>query len=83
MTTTRVTHASPAGLYAHVAERGWEDDVSVWRDGKNSSYCPDIAQQLIYDEPGKDFNVNIYPTFTIKLFFFFFLFCFLPMNESR
>ncbi|EEB11719.1 membrane-bound alkaline phosphatase precursor, putative [Pediculus humanus corporis] len=57
VTTTRVTHASPAGLYAHTAEREWEDDVGVEKSGKNATTCPDIAQQLIFDKPGIDFNV--------------------------
>ncbi|KAK7007051.1 hypothetical protein SK128_027903, partial [Halocaridina rubra] len=28
VTTTRVTHATPAGAFAHSANRGWEDDAS-------------------------------------------------------
>ncbi|KAL0275007.1 UNVERIFIED_CONTAM: hypothetical protein PYX00_002999 [Menopon gallinae] len=57
VTTTRVTHASPAGLYAHVSERGWEEDGAVSSDGFNSVDCPDIAQQLIFNNPGKNINV--------------------------
>lgn len=29
VTTTRVTHASPSGTFAHTAERDWECDTDV------------------------------------------------------
>ena len=46
VTTARVTHATPAGLYANVAARGWEGDY----DTKNVvGGCRDIAKQLIED----------------------------------
>lgn len=52
MTTTRVTHASPAGCYAHSAERYWESDADFldpYRHGpENLKYnCKDIAKQLV------------------------------------
>ncbi|XP_052774836.1 alkaline phosphatase-like [Mya arenaria] len=48
VTTTRVTHATPAGLYASVADRGWEGDYYT----KNiAGGCKDIAAQLIDDYP--------------------------------
>lgn len=51
VTTTRVTHASPSGNYAHIAERGWEDDSSVLKDCQDSDNKPvDIALQLIESE---------------------------------
>ncbi|XP_014286122.1 alkaline phosphatase [Halyomorpha halys] len=53
VTTTRVTHATPAAMYAHSAYRHWECDSNV---PKNSN-CKDIARQLIEDAPGKNFNV--------------------------
>ncbi|KAK6626717.1 hypothetical protein RUM44_009193 [Polyplax serrata] len=69
VTTTRVTHASPAGIYAHIADRDWEDDVGVGHSGYNATYCPDVAQQLINYKPGMDLNVimgggrrNFYPS---------------------
>lgn len=58
VTTTRVTHASPAGIYAHVADRGWEDDVSLSADGQNLTECIDIARQLIFGETGRHLNVR-------------------------
>ncbi|XP_058178314.1 membrane-bound alkaline phosphatase-like [Anopheles ziemanni] len=57
VTTTRVTHASPAGTYAHTSNREWESDADVVRSGGDPSQCPDIASQLIYGEPGKNFRV--------------------------
>ncbi|KAF5271195.1 hypothetical protein FQA39_LY08202 [Lamprigera yunnana] len=57
VTTTRVTHASPAGAYAHIASRDWEADTDVINDEKNPEKCIDIAQQLIHGETGKNFNV--------------------------
>ncbi|XP_024941132.1 membrane-bound alkaline phosphatase-like isoform X2 [Cephus cinctus] len=57
VTTTRVTHASPGGTYAHIADRDWESDQKVVKAGYNSTVCKDIATQLITKYPGKDFNV--------------------------
>ena len=46
VTTTRVTHATPAATYAHASERRWENDTklpaAVVAEG-----CTDIARQLI------------------------------------
>ena len=58
MTTTRVTHATPAGLYANAADRNWECDGKITET--MSKKCPnfrDIATQLIVEEPGKSLNV--------------------------
>lgn len=55
VTTTRITHATPAGLYAHVNHRDWECDSDV---PKNQRFCvKDIAAQLVEDEPGNHFKV--------------------------
>ncbi len=47
VTTTRITHATPAGIYARTAERDWEDDSHIdpadWERG-----CRDIAWQLVH-----------------------------------
>ncbi len=56
VTTTRVTHATPAGLYAHSANRDWECDSQV--PLANRHECKDIARQLIEDEPGRNINVT-------------------------
>lgn len=45
MTTTRLTHATPAASYAHVPERDWESDTEV----EHCDYVKDIARQLIED----------------------------------
>lgn len=57
VTTTRVTHASPAGAYAHTSHRDHESDADVQRLSKGPSHCGDIASQLILDSPGKHFDV--------------------------
>ncbi|KAG8231067.1 hypothetical protein J437_LFUL010693 [Ladona fulva] len=57
VTTTRVTHASPAGGYAHIAERNWENDNDVAKAGKDPKVCQDIAMQLITGETGRNLNV--------------------------
>lgn len=57
VTTTRVTHASPAGLYAHTPYRDWENDAMINAAGCDSEQNLDIARQLIYGETGKNFNV--------------------------
>ena len=60
MTTTRITHATPAGTYAHVANRDWEDDKAQFDDNVvvDSATCDDVAEQLIRNDPGKNFKVN-------------------------
>ena len=68
VTTTRVTHATPAALYAHTAHRQWETDFDL--KNRVNSYtkykhlqasqpekCTDIAWQLMKDFPGKEFQV--------------------------
>ncbi|XP_060591030.1 alkaline phosphatase-like [Ruditapes philippinarum] len=46
VTVTRVTDATPAGLYANVADRSWEGDHYTSRI---TGGCKDIASQLIDD----------------------------------
>ncbi|XP_015365193.1 PREDICTED: membrane-bound alkaline phosphatase-like [Diuraphis noxia] len=60
VTTTRVTHASPAGTYSQIAHRDWEsdEDMIVQSNGKtNLTQCEDIAKQLVTREPGRNFKV--------------------------
>jgi alkaline phosphatase len=45
VTTTRITHATPAAAYAHSANRDWENDKQL--GGKAAEGCKDIADQLI------------------------------------
>lgn len=56
VTTTRVTHASPAGVYAHTSNRDFESDFDVFDLGHDPSACPDIAQQLL-DKVGQNLQV--------------------------
>ena len=46
VTTTRITHATPAAIYAYSPERDWEDDrampAEAWQLG-----CRDMAHQLV------------------------------------
>lgn len=58
VTTTRITHATPAGTYAHVANRDWEDDAGQIFDGQDPNACDDIAEQLILGPTGKNFKVT-------------------------
>ncbi|XP_064613946.1 alkaline phosphatase, tissue-nonspecific isozyme-like [Liolophura sinensis] len=48
VTTTRLTHATPAAAYAHVPNRYWEGDASIGPAGVG---CRDIALQLVEDNP--------------------------------
>lgn len=70
VTTTRVTHASPSGLYAHTANRDWETDYCVkYKDcddgddvednltGCDYTKIQDISQQLVRGEVGRNLNV--------------------------
>ncbi|KAL3270478.1 hypothetical protein HHI36_021021 [Cryptolaemus montrouzieri] len=54
VTTTRVTHATPASLYAHIASRKWESEAEMVSSNKK---CKDIARQLIEDLPGRNIKV--------------------------
>lgn len=60
VTTTRVTHASPAGAFAHIPHRDWEsdDDMITMAEGKTDiTRCEDIAKQLVTRDPGRNFKV--------------------------
>lgn len=46
VTTTRVTHATPAATYAKAPERNWED-ISDMPEAAVKSGCKDIALQLV------------------------------------
>lgn len=60
VTTTRVTHASPAGSYAHVNHRDMESDEDVKILGLDPKICDfDIAYQLVHEDTGKNIKVSI------------------------
>ncbi|XP_071840262.1 alkaline phosphatase, tissue-nonspecific isozyme-like isoform X3 [Apostichopus japonicus] len=46
VSTTRVTHATPACLYAHSPDRYWENDAMLTPEAVTNN-CSDIASQLI------------------------------------
>lgn len=54
VTTTRITHATPASAYAKVPHRDWESDTNM--RGASSDTCKDIARQLI-EWPEGSFDV--------------------------
>lgn len=55
VTTARITHATPAASYAHVAFRDWENDALLPKE--MDAACKDIARQLIEDDPGRHLRV--------------------------
>ncbi|MFB3117526.1 MAG: alkaline phosphatase [Myxococcota bacterium] len=56
VTTTAVTHATPAALYAHSPERGWESDTTMTPEARAADF-PDIARQLIEFSHGDGLEV--------------------------
>lgn len=46
VTTARLTHATPAAVYATTVDRGWEDDADMPEAAKAAG-CEDIASQFI------------------------------------
>ncbi|ETN66325.1 alkaline phosphatase [Anopheles darlingi] len=57
ITTTKITHATPAGAYASSANRYWENDVEVADADCDPALVDDIAEQLVGKEMGQRFNV--------------------------
>lgn len=57
VTTSRVTHASPSGVYAHTANRDWENDADVKKHNCDPTKTIDIARQLIENDEGKSLKV--------------------------
>lgn len=56
VTTTRVTHATPAATFAHSAERNWENDTDLG-DAARAAGCVDIARQLVETPFARGFDV--------------------------
>ncbi|GJQ80048.1 hypothetical protein Trydic_g19336 [Trypoxylus dichotomus] len=54
VTTTRITHASPAGAYAYTSERDWENDADTF-----DTDCEDIAYQFVHGKTGRNLNVAL------------------------
>ena len=48
VTTARVTHQSPAPLYAHSVSGDWESDKDKLEQAKDdASKCPDIGEETL------------------------------------
>ena len=56
VTTTSITHATPAATYAHSPERNWESDKDLSALAKKKG-CRDIASQLIEFNYGNGIEV--------------------------
>lgn len=52
VTTTRITHATPAATFTRSADRNWENDEQML-SVKGSDACSDIARQLIENPYGQ------------------------------
>ena len=62
VTTSRITHATPASAYAHVGDRGWEGDAEMKHVPGG---CKDIALQLIEDNPNIQVRFTVYPSVNV------------------
>jgi len=51
VTTTRVTHATPAATFAHSANRNWENDTDLPAAAREAG-CIDIARQMVESDFG-------------------------------
>lgn len=56
VSTTRITHATPAALYAHVPNRDWEADSNLPPRAVEEG-CRDIARQLVESDHGHAIDV--------------------------
>ena len=52
VTTTRVTHATPAATFAHSPDRNWENDTDL-PAAATAAGCQDIARQMIESKYGR------------------------------
>jgi alkaline phosphatase len=58
VTTTRVTHATPAACFAHAPEREWESDLDLPEAARAAGF-PDIARQLVEFPHGDGLDVAL------------------------
>ncbi len=52
VSTARITHATPAAVFAHVPNRNWEGTDRAYPAAERASGCADIASQLVAFQPG-------------------------------
>lgn len=57
VTTTRITHATPASTYAHAAFRDWENNAEVLGSQCDDTLVDDIAEQMVHGEVGQKLKV--------------------------
>lgn len=57
VTTTRLTHATPAACYAHAAHRDWEADASLSPEARTRGF-PDLARQFVEFPAGDGLDVT-------------------------
>jgi alkaline phosphatase len=58
VTTARITHATPAAVYAHTPERNWEADSNLTAEAKSNG-CKDIAWQMVKQPAGDGLEVAL------------------------
>jgi alkaline phosphatase len=58
VTTARLTHATPAGTYAHAADREWENDAKLPAQARDEG-CRDIATQFVEFATGDGIDVTL------------------------
>ncbi len=58
VTTTRLTHATPASVFAHSPERDWESDRYLPQSDQEVG-CRDIAHQLVHFDVGGGLDVAL------------------------
>lgn len=58
VTTARLTHATPAAVYAHSADRDWEADSDMPEEARLAG-CVDIARQFVDFEAGDGIDVAL------------------------
>lgn len=58
VSTARVTHATPASVYAHAASRDWENDVELGQEAAAQG-CIDIARQLVEWSAGDGLEIAL------------------------
>jgi len=58
ISTARITHATPAGTYAHSADRNWETDAAMPAEALEAG-CSDIARQLVDSPHGDGIDVAL------------------------
>ncbi|KAB7649043.1 alkaline phosphatase [Polymorphobacter fuscus] len=57
VTTTRITHATPAAVYGHAYSRNWEGADKAFPAAARAAGCPDLATQLVDFRPGGGLDI--------------------------